>query len=481
MLSIKALRRRFVAWGGRVVRREAKRTTRRVLRYESLDSRQLLAAIAVGDWLVPAGETAWTIPIRATGGDRVDGINFNIQIEDGLKSPGEAGPVFTGLDIVQGTIFAGKNTGSWDHHVLDWLAWDWTDINPAETVYADGVIGYVTVNTVDCPSGTWDLVMSETLNGPTDFAGMRAAIVNGTITVSQRPIADAGGPYAVDEGATVTLDGSQSADPDGGDSLVAYEWDLDGDGDYGETGGAAARGDELGVAPTFSARLGEPGVWTVRLRVRDDHGLESVPQASWVTVADTNQAPELAAPIPDQTAPANRWFRYTFGSDTFVDLDRGQTLTYAATQADGTPLPAWLVFDAATRSFSGRPLVRDAGQFRVRVTATDSGSPGLSAWDEFSLTVTPQPFPYHNVDLPQDVDGDGGVEPQDALIVINWINAHGSGPVPDSWSEVTAEPFYFFDVYADNFILPIDVLAVINYLNGGKQVIAKLPSSAVQT
>jgi hypothetical protein len=208
-------------------------------------------------------------------------------------------------------------------------------------------------------------------------------------------------------------------------------------------------------------------VWTVRLRVRDNRGLESDPQASWVTVADTNQPPELAAPIPDQTAPANRWFRYTFGSDTFVDFDRGQTLTYAAAQPDGTPLPAWLVFDAATRSFAGRPLVRDAGPFRVRVTAIDSGSPSLTAWDEFSLTVTPQPFPYHNADLPQDVDGDGSVEPQDALIVINWINAHGSVPVPDSWSEVTADPFYFFDVYADNLILPIDVLTVINYLNGG--------------
>jgi len=363
-LSIKAVRRRFAALRGHAVWREAKRTTRRPLRYETLESRQLLATIHVGDWLVPAGETAWTIPIRATGGDRVDGINFNIQIGDGVKSPGEAGPVFTALEIVQGTIFEGKSTGSWDRNVRDWIAWDWTDTDPAEAVYADGIVGYVTVNTVNCPSGAWHLVMSDTLNGPTDFAGMEAVVVDGTITVT-----------------------------------------------------------------------------------------------------DTNQAPQLTEPIPDQTAPANRRFRFALAPDTFLDPDPGQTLTYAAAQPDGSALPNWLAFDAQTGFFSGRPLVRNAGQFRVRVTATDSGSPRLSAWADFDITVTPHPFPFQNADLPPDVDGDDVVEPQDALIVINRLNAYESGPVPDSWSEVTADPFYFFDVSGDNVISPMDVLLVINYLN----------------
>jgi hypothetical protein len=116
--------------------------------------------------------------------------------------------------------------------------------------------------------------------------------------------------------------------------------------------------------------------------------------------------------------------------------------------------------------FSGRPLVRDAGQFCVRVTATDSGSPSLAAWAEFSITVAPHPFPFQNADLPQDVDGDDVVEPQDALIVINWINAHGSGLVPDSWPEAADDSFFFFVVYGDNLITPMEVLVVINFLNG---------------
>src|SRR3712207_7501064 len=36
-------------------------------------------------------------------------------------------------------------------------------------------------------------------------------------------------------------------------ALPIYAWDLDGDGTFGETGVAAARGAETGPTPTFSA------------------------------------------------------------------------------------------------------------------------------------------------------------------------------------------------------------------------------------
>ncbi len=44
-------------------------------------------------------------------------------------------------------------------------------------------------------------------------------------------------------------------------------------------------------------------------------------------------------------------------SNTFSDVDVGDTLTYSATLADGTPLPSWLSFDAATQTFSGRQAI----------------------------------------------------------------------------------------------------------------------------
>ena len=73
-----------------------------------------------------------------------------------------------------------------------------------------------------------------------------------TITViptPDDPVADAGGPYSVFGGQAIRLDGSRSHDPD--DPIVAYRWDLDGDGQFGETGADALNGDEVGCYPVF--------------------------------------------------------------------------------------------------------------------------------------------------------------------------------------------------------------------------------------
>src|SRR5690606_12798857 len=67
------------------------------------------------------------------------------------------------------------------------------------------------------------------------------------------------------------------------------------------------------------------------------------------------------------------------------DVDTGDALTYTAALADGSPLPVWLTFDPATRTFTGTPANADVGSFTVRVSATDSA--GASASTPFDLTV----------------------------------------------------------------------------------------------
>ena len=54
------------------------------------------------------------------------------------------------------------------------------------------------------------------------------------------PIANAGGPYSVNEGGSVQLSAAAST----GSSLT-YLWDLDGDGVYGETGASATPSDRI--------------------------------------------------------------------------------------------------------------------------------------------------------------------------------------------------------------------------------------------
>jgi hypothetical protein len=77
-------------------------------------------------------------------------------------------------------------------------------------------------------------------------------------------------------------------------------------------------------------------------------------------------------------------------STTFTDVDSSETLTYTATSADGTALPAWLSFNATTRTFSGTPTA--SGTYGVRVTATDLG--GLSASETFNVAVSTAPATY---------------------------------------------------------------------------------------
>src|SRR5262249_51161819 len=58
---------------------------------------------------------------------------------------------------------------------------------------------------------------------------------------------------------------------------------------------------------------------------------------------------------------------------------------------------------------------------------------------------------------------DSSVVASDAVAVINYINAFGSGPVPEN--AVIGEPFGFVDTIKDNNISPNDVLEIINFIN----------------
>ncbi|WP_225774665.1 putative Ig domain-containing protein [Pseudomonas sp. Marseille-Q5115] len=106
------------------------------------------------------------------------------------------------------------------------------------------------------------------------------------------------------------------------------------------------------------------------------------------TPASANHAPVVAVPLADQNATETSPFSYTIPAGAFTDADN-DTLTFTATLADGSALPAWLKFDAATRTFSGTPDSNAAGSFNVIVTAND-GKAGIVT-DTFALAVKDMP------------------------------------------------------------------------------------------
>ncbi len=126
------------------------------------------------------------------------------------------------------------------------------------------------------------------------------------------------------------------------------------------------------------------GDLAVRITATDLQGA-SVSQVFNLSVANANDVPSVDVTLGTQVTQQGAVFSYILPQDAFQDQDAGDALSYSATLADGSVLPSWLSFDAATRTLSGIPANGDVGSLTLKVTATDGG--GLSASQTLDLSV----------------------------------------------------------------------------------------------
>jgi Ca2+-binding RTX toxin-like protein len=118
--------------------------------------------------------------------------------------------------------------------------------------------------------------------------------------------------------------------------------------------------------------------------VSDGHGGTAEQQVA-ITVQPVNDAPVVAQAIAAQSIPEDTAWNFTVPAGTFVDVD-GDALTFGARQSDGSALPAWLTFNAGSRTFTGTPPANYNGALALVVSATDPA--GASASASFTLNVT---------------------------------------------------------------------------------------------
>lgn len=85
---------------------------------------------------------------------------------------------------------------------------------------------------------------------------------------------------------------------------------------------------------------------------------------------------------------------------------------------------------------------------------------GISA--PVTVVTTRSTSPWTNPNNPLDVNNRDGVQPLDALIIINELNRSSPRPLTD---EDSTPPY--LDVNGDRSVTPIDALRIINYLNRG--------------
>jgi PKD repeat protein len=159
---------------------------------------------------------------------------------------------------------------------------------------------------------------------------------------------------------TVQFTGSGSSDPDG--DALSYSWDLNGDGNYG---------DSTAANPSFT--YATAGTYPVRLRVTDARGASSTSAPVTITVGAGNTAP---TPVID-TPPS---------SLTWAVGDTINFSGHASDAQDGT-LPA--------SALTWRIIIHHGGHTHLMETRTGVASGSYSApnhdypsYLEFQLTAT---------------------------------------------------------------------------------------------
>ncbi|GKS84254.1 putative Ig domain-containing protein [Acidovorax sp. SUPP1855] len=139
----------------------------------------------------------------------------------------------------------------------------------------------------------------------------------------------------------------------------------------------------------------EEGRWTLRYSRTDTVQLSGDFRVEWngqtyamadfaQAIAASNQAPVISHAIATQNATEDAAWSFTVPLDTFADPE-GAAMVWSARAADGGPLPSWMRFDAATRTFSGTPTGDDSGVRGLQVVVKDPA--GASAQINFELRV----------------------------------------------------------------------------------------------
>ncbi|MBN1260678.1 MAG: DUF11 domain-containing protein [Anaerolineae bacterium] len=247
------------------------------------------------------------------------------------------------------------------------LAYLWTQTGGPAVVLSNPAVVSPTFDTPANPAAlTFTLVV-------TDSEGLASAPDEVVVTViNQAPVADAGDDQTVTLETTVTLDGSDSSDPDG-DLPLAYFWT--------QTGGpVVALSNPAVVSPTFDAP-DDPTVLTFTLVVTDSLGLGSPPDEIIVTVI--NQPP-VADAGEDQTVDTAT--AVALNGSASDDPDEHLPLAYLWTQTGG--LTVTLSNPAAiTPTFTAPD---DPSELTFTLVVTDSLGLG-STPDEVIVTVTNRP------------------------------------------------------------------------------------------
>ncbi len=192
----------------------------------------------------------------------------------------DAGPDQTRGRWVKTTLNGANSTDAGGPGIASYL---WTQIGGASVAISNRSSAITTFKT---PGQTGALTFQLTVKDAQGLQSTDTCIVN-VVTTKMPPIANAGPDQTVNEGATVTLDGLNSTDPNNG--ALSYLWrQIDGP--------PAALSNPTSAQPGFTApQVVSAGVsMKFELTVTDNYGLKST-DACFVNVTPGDAAPQAVA------------------------------------------------------------------------------------------------------------------------------------------------------------------------------------------
>jgi hypothetical protein len=236
--------------------------------------------------------------------------------------------------------------------------------------------------------------------GGTDTATVTVTVEEGPGPENNPPVADADGLYTGQVGQPITLDGSGSYDPDPGDSIVSYEWELDNDGQYD---------DATGVNPTWTWSV--VGFYTIGLRVTDTFGETDTDQTSAII---SEGEPETGTIIIEkQTEPDGATNIFDFSGDIAGSIRDGGQLSLSNippgtyTSQEIVPQGWMLIRIQLDDDNSSGDVATATATFRV-----EAGETVKAVFTNRKATSTPAPVTFPHGDWPTYAQDEISVHPE---------------------------------------------------------------------
>ncbi|HVK12762.1 MAG TPA: hypothetical protein VM597_28685, partial [Gemmataceae bacterium] len=329
---------------------------------------------------ITTGYSGWGGPARSIGIENRYTISGSVRLvpslgePDGTEVSANLGATFEHLGA-GGATFSAAGFSSWGQHPF--------------TAVVGEVYDFSLQGTADAHAGTED--EPDHLGS---YASLYFSVNNPTINLT----ANAGGPYTITEGQSLTLDASGTTY--NGFGQLEYDWDVNGDGLFG---------DATGVNPTLSwAQLValdiEPGEYFIQLAASDGRGLESVGDAV-LTVEPAAFGMTVTADGFDDDARPDFFGPYLPGVDLNVSFavavtDPANKVVAVKYSVAGRPAQAAKPAGPKKWKFAIGPGGAPAGDYSLTVTAYDrqkwvvgtpfQGTVQLTGRPDFELQVAPQ-------------------------------------------------------------------------------------------